>query len=270
MKSRIVIIAAIILLMFNVIGTSTYAADNKLGDYIQETRAPTDKPGNNTDGQWLIAWVVHINDMDGIPIKDVFNFDGKKIAFLTFDDGPSRNVTPRILDILKQYNIKATFFVVGTMAQSNGEVLKRVHTEGHAIGNHSYDHEYGYLYSNLSNFLNELYSCDSVLKNVLGESFETKLFRFPGGAFEGAYTSYKAALHDRGYEFINWNVSTGDSQYNGVPASLLLQNAKDGSYNKEDIVVLMHDLGTKSTTADALPGIIEFFKAQGYEFRKLK
>jgi len=69
-------------------------------------------------------------------------------------------------------------------------------------------------------------------KKVLVENFETKIFRFPGGAFEGSYNSYKAALHERGYDYINWNVSTGDSEYNGVPASLLIQNAKDGSLSR--------------------------------------
>ena len=82
--------------------------------------------------------------------------ENKKIAYLTFDDGPSRTVTPQILDILAKYDIKATFFVVGKYAEKNPDILRRIYEEGHVIGNHTYSHNYNYIYKNVSNFVREL------------------------------------------------------------------------------------------------------------------
>ncbi|NLY46727.1 MAG: polysaccharide deacetylase family protein, partial [Tissierella sp.] len=91
------------------------------------------------------------------------NDPNAKFAYLTFDDGPSATVTPAILDILKEYNIKATFFVVGSMVDKYPHMLKRIWDEGHKIGNHSYSHDYKYLYRNSKNFMNDINRADKAL-----------------------------------------------------------------------------------------------------------
>lgn len=92
----------------------------------------------------------------------------RKIAYLTFDDGPSSQSTDAILDILGEYNIKATFFVVGKMVVNYPEVLQRTLEEGHAIGNHSYSHDYGYIYHSGKNFMRDINLADEAIKNALG------------------------------------------------------------------------------------------------------
>lgn len=245
------------------------ASGSQLKDYIQETRKPQGETKADGGGIEWIDVIKPVLKEEGIPVKDAFSDDGKKVAFLTFDDGPSGNVTPEILDILKEYDIKGTFFVVGKMAKNNSEILKRISSEGHSIGNHSYSHEYSYLYSSGVNFMSEIRACDSVFKSILGEAFETKLFRFPGGAFGNSYSSYKTLLSEHGYAYINWNALSGDSEGNYVPEDALIKRVIATSAGKDHIVVLMHDLGSKSTTAKSLPAIIEYLKSQGYVFKKL-
>lgn len=193
-----------------------------------------------------------------------------KIAYLTFDDGPSKNVTPRILKTLDDYNIKATFFMLGNMAEKNPNLVKQVHAKGHSIGNHSYSHEYGYIYANLNNFLGEINQTNKIFKNILGKDFSTKLFRFPGGSFENYKAPYRKALKDRGYEFYDWNALNGDSEANNMSAARLIDRLKETTQGQKELIVLMHDSSTKSTTADSLPEIIEYLRGQGYEFRKLE
>ena len=247
----------------------------QIKNYMQIAIEAQNAKDINTADEGKIEWIEVTApkpipmEADGIPVKYAFNNLDKKVAFLTFDDGPSKNITPLVLDILKKSDIKATFFIVGRMAKNNGEILKRISSEGHTIGNHSYSHEYGYLYRNLKNFLGEINDCDSILKSILGDSFLSKIFRFPGGSFGDGYSSYKAALKEHGYEYINWNVSIGDSAGNNVPVKTLIENLKQTCSGKSHIVVLMHDLGSKITTADALPIIIEYLKSQGYEFKRL-
>lgn len=266
MKKKAVLIFVFSLLVFFALETEAYAEDN-LKYYINYTRG-TDIQTGQVLNSGQTGWDEILPQT--IPVKDTLNKDGRKTAFLTFDDGPSSNITPQILDILHKYNIKATFFIVGRMARNNTEIVKRIFSEGHSIANHSYSHEYSYIYSNVDNLMGEVYACDDVLKSILGNDFTTRVFRFPGGAFGSSYSTFKSVLNERGYDFINWNVETGDATGYNVPVNLLVGNVKTQSKGVEDIVVLMHDLGTKYTTAEALPSIIEYLMSQGYEFKKLK
>ncbi len=105
------------------------------------------------------------------------------MAFLTFDDGPSSTVTPKILDTLKQENIKATFFVLGTMVKSNSDILKREQEEGHYIANHGYSHVYNKVYANENKPLEEYNKTNKLIQEALGDiSYQTNVFRFPGGS----------------------------------------------------------------------------------------
>lgn len=204
-----------------------------------------------------------------LPIEDAFRKDGEKTAFLTFDDGPTKNITPQILDILKKYNIKATFFVIGKLAEKNSLILKRIYDEGHAIGNHTYSHDYKYIYDNIENFTKDVDKCRDTLKKMLGSAFTTRLFRFPGGSTETNNKAFFDTLEDKGYKYIDWNALNGDAEGMNIPAENLLKRLKQTVGSKDHIVVLMHDAASKKTTIEALPGIIEFLKSQGFSFKIL-
>lgn len=210
------------------------------------------------------------NVSNAVNVEEVFKKDGKKTAFLTFDDGPSRDVTPKILSILDKNNIKATFFVTGQMAEENKELLIQEYKSGNAIGNHSYSHNYKKVYSGIEGFKQEFDTTNSILKNILGENFNSRLFRFPGGSFEKYKNPYKNYVREKGYVYIDWNALNGDAEGVGFSAERLINRFKNTAGGQEHLVILMHDAGGKKSTAEALPAIIEYLKAQGYEFKTLK
>lgn len=192
-----------------------------------------------------------------------------KIAYLTFDDGPSLIVTPRILDILDEYHIKATFFVVGRMAERHPEMLQRIYEKGHSIGNHSYSHNYGYLYKNSTNFLADINKANDIIKGILGEDFNSNLVRFPGGSF-GKSNNIIQAVVDAGYKYYDWNSLNGDAEGKKFSKDRLIKRLKETSKNKKKLIVLMHDTDAKDTTADSLKDIIDYLINEGYEFDVLE
>jgi len=209
--------------------------------------------------------------------------DGKKVAYLTFDDGPSETVTPKILDILKSENVNATFFLIGKYVDKNEaskNLVKREIAEGNAIGIHSYSHNYNYLFPNgkinLENCMSDFDKTDKALKNVLGQDFSTRAIRFPGGQEtwgkkdpQGAEAVDKA-LHEKDWHQIDWNALSGDAESGHKDATKLTQEAIKTIGNREKVLMLMHDTYGKEETAKALPGIIEYLKKQGYEFKIIK
>lgn len=193
----------------------------------------------------------------------------KKIAYLTFDDGPSLKSTPQILDILKENNVPATFFVLGSMAERNPETLKRVHEEGHSIGHHSYSHNYNYIYGSPNNFMAELKKTDHLFKRILGEDFNTNLLRFPGGQFGAKKNEYARIANKEGYISHNWNALNGDSEGHNMSTNFLLNRLKSTVGNQKEVVILMHDTDAKATTVKSLQSSIDFLRNNGYEFRRL-
>lgn len=202
--------------------------------------------------------------------KELAQEQNKRKAFLTFDDGPSEKVTCEILDILKEYNVKATFFVVGNLAEKNPEVIKKIYQEGHAIGNHTYSHRYDYIYKRTSNFLKELESTENVLKGILGENFETKIVRFPGGSFGDKKAIFRKAVIDKGYTYYDWNSLNGDAEGHHIPKDKLINRFKSTFYGQKELIILMHDMDAKYTTPESLPYIIEYLQDNDYEFYTLK
>ncbi|WFA09416.1 polysaccharide deacetylase family protein [Tissierella sp. Yu-01] len=190
-----------------------------------------------------------------------------KIAYLTFDDGPSLVVTPQILDILDEYDIKATFFVLGNMAEKYPGMLKLTYERGHCIGNHTYSHNYGYLYKSPKNLINDLNKSREVLKKILGDNFDTNIARFPGGSF--GKEKYTKAVKDAGYEYYDWNSLNGDAEGVKVSKERLISRFKETSENKDELIILMHDTDQKQTTVDALREIIDYLIEEGYVFRTL-
>mgnify|MGYP000855195497 CR=1 FL=1 len=200
-------------------------------------------------------------------IKNEENKSTGKVAYLTFDDGPTVNNTPQILDILDRYNVKATFFMIGYLAERSPKIVSRIYTDGHAIGNHTYSHNYKYVYSNNDNFISDINKCESTLKNILGDDFETKIVRFPGGSFGNKKESFKTILKENGYVYVDWNALNGDAEGRNIPTDRLVQRLKNTTKGKNKAIILMHDAAAKKNTVEALPQIIEYLIKEGYEFK---
>lgn len=195
--------------------------------------------------------------------------DGLRKAFLTFDDGPSEN-TVRILDILKQYDVKATFFVQGKNVQAYPDIIRRMYAEGHAVGNHSYQHDYEYLYASPENFGEEVERTTAALAEVVGAEHVQKLFRFPGGSFEAKKDPYKQMLPEMGYAFVDWNALNGDADGGEYTYERITAMFKETAVKHEDSVILMHDTAVKTLTVDALPECIEYLQNAGFTFEAIR
>lgn len=200
--------------------------------------------------------------------------DGVKNCYLTFDDGPTKSITPRILDILRRYNIKATFFTVGSLLESNPDMARRIYDEGHLLANHSYSHNYSDLYADENAFMNEINKVFDLIAKITDNDNYPKIFRFPGGGYNtGSYgnvkQTYKETLKNNNIFYCDWNALNGDAERNRKTTEELVARVKETTTKKEDVVILMHDAAAKSTTADALPYVIEYLISEGYNFKTL-
>ena len=195
---------------------------------------------------------------------------GGKVCYLTFDDGPSDN-TLKILDILKTANAKATFFVVGT---SKINYIKREYSEGHTVGLHSNTHDWS-IYNSETAYYNDLNAISQKVKNIIG--IDSKIIRFPGGGSNtiskkhssGIMSRLTKSVQEKGYVYVDWNVSTGDADGNNVPVKRLMNNVISQAKGNGPICVLMHDTNAKGTTVSALPQIISYLRSKGYRFEAL-
>lgn len=195
----------------------------------------------------------------------------EKIAYLTFDDGPNPSVTPKILDILEEEKVKATFFVIGKQVDSYPEITKRAYEEGHFIANHGYAHNNATLYKNEQSFINEVKKTDLAIGNAIGiENYCSHVFRFPNGFISPHYKSKKEQavklLEDMNYTYIDWNCLNHDSmkKYN---QSQLLNNLKKTAKDKNTLVILMHDTKDVSDSSTVLKDSIDYLKSTGYCFK---
>ena len=203
--------------------------------------------------------------------KKIYSEETLPIVYLTFDDGPSDN-TLKILDILKESGVTATFFVKGT---SKIEYVKNIADAGHAVGLHTDTHDYKELYASDEAYFDDLTRVGNKVKDILG--YVPNIIRFPGGSSnttskkynEGIMTRLVSAVEEKGYSYFDWNCDSGDANGNHIPASTLLENVKKQTGNQQRVVLLMHDSGVKDTTVEALPQIIQFYKDKGYHFGKL-
>lgn len=184
----------------------------------------------------------------------------KHKVYLTFDDGPGEN-TIDILDILDQYNVKATFFVVGTEASKFPELVQEIVDRGHTLAMHSYSHKYSQIYQSLDAFAEDFKKVQDYLYEITGET--SMIYRFPGGS---SNTVSKLDMHlfadylaEEGVEYFDWNISSGDGGSVILDVQTILQNCtqNQGITKRETSVILMHDVGRKTTTVEALPQVIE-------------
>ncbi|HOV25215.1 MAG TPA: polysaccharide deacetylase family protein [Pseudobacteroides sp.] len=194
----------------------------------------------------------------------------EKVAYLTFDDGPTAKITPEVLRILKEFDIKATFFVLGEMCRLNPEILKETQAMGHLICNHTYSHDYDKIYSSKEAFINDLQKCEETIVSILGTQWNSnKIIRFPGGSFGKKLIPFKEEIKKRGYISYDWNALNGDAEGIKVPAEKLIDNVVKSIEGKDNIIVLMHDSGGKETTVESLPDVITLLKNKGYVFKTL-
>lgn len=189
----------------------------------------------------------------------------KPTVYLTFDDGPSR-LTGQVLDILRDENVKATFFVLGKQVEAYPELVRRALQEGHAIGNHTYNHVYKDLYSGAESFWNQVQKTENIIEEYAG--VRPTLVRAPGGTFGNFDAFYFYYMDQAGYEVHDWNMDSGDSVRQGVPESEIIQTVKKGPF-RDEVILLMHDGTGHEQTVKALPEIISLFKEKGYAFAPL-
>lgn len=205
-------------------------------------------------------------------VSHIYNSDYRRV-FLTFDDGPSKSVTIPILDILKQNNVKATFFVLGSNAERYPEIVKRAYQEGHYIANHGFTHVYSNIYSSPQAVLDEYNRTETAIKNAIGDqTYNSRVFRFPGGTSGGKYANIKAEavnlLNQNNVSHLDWNALTADAA--GLDNVNDMMNYVETTMgNKNSVVILMHDIGTKKSTYELLPQLIQALKEKGYVFENI-
>lgn len=188
----------------------------------------------------------------------------EKTVYLTFDDGPSSN-TDRILDILKEYDVKATFFVVGKTDQASLSAYRRIVEEGHTLGMHSYSHRYGEIYQSREAFIGDLTRLQEYLYQVTG--VWSRYYRFPGGSSNTVSRTDMGELikwlKDNGITYYDWNVASGDAVSGPVSRQEIVNNCVSHIGEENEYIILMHDAAEKDSTVEALPEIIEQLSRQG-------
>ena len=213
------------------------------------------------------------SDSRSVPTEE----SDKKVCYLTFDDGPSETVTPKILDTLEKYDVNATFFLVTSQIKGNEELIKRMVKDGDTICIHANVHEYDTIYASVESYLKDFAQAYDTIYETTG--YRVQGFRFPGGSNNGIITSddalYQAITSEmirRGFEYYDWNAYDGDAE-GSIPepsslASRAIEEVNESSRN--DAIVLMHDTYGKENTAAALPSIIEGLHDDGIDILPIK
>lgn len=292
-KKRLILLMGIIAI--SIVGITMFSIGSK-GNILDAKAETVDNVSNNmgeveepkklvldNSGYLLLENDVNADDASIVLPETMhkWNFyreDEEKIVYLTFDDGPSTQVTNKILDILDANDVKATFFTVGTAIEGNpksSQILKRMAKEGHAIANHGYSHDYNILYPggiiDVKAFMNDMEKNKQILKSVLGQDFDTRVVRLPGGysTWYGV-TPLNEALSAKGYYQTDWNTINGDAEGGHKTADQQLQTLKDTMLDYDTLILLMHDTDTKQNTVDYLQSAIDYLKSEGFKFRTLK
>lgn len=190
--------------------------------------------------------------------------EAEKTVYLTFDDGPSDRVTPKILDVLAEEKVKATFFIIGKNVETRKNLIKREFDEGHTVAVHSYTHKYKEIYSSAESLIKDIDACNEVIKSVTGKY--SSVYRFPGGSY-GLSQKFISAVSAHGLRYVDWNASTRDAEILNATPAQLLKAAVTTSASSNYIVLLAHDSTSKSATAEALRDIIKHYKDNGYVFK---
>ena len=196
------------------------------------------------------------------------------VVYLTFDDGPSVDITPQILDTLKEYDVKATFFVVGFSGKEKENLIKRMYDEGHVIAYHGYSHDYGTIYKSFETVMDNFIKIENEVLSITGGE-STKIIRFPGGSSNtiskkycnGVMTESVIKMTEAGYVYFDWNVDSMDA--GGAKNSDEVYQNVVMHLSSGNNVVLMHDFSGNQKTVNALSRIIEFCINNNYELKVL-
>lgn len=240
----------------NKVETSGSVNSKKLGTY-KITYSVTDEAGNKAK---LERTVKVVNKPAA---------DSSSIIYLTFDDGPKEGTTNVILDILKEENVKATFFVTNS---GPDYLIKRAYDEGHTVGLHTASHNYQTVYSSVDNYYRDLMQVQNRVKRITG--YESKIIRFPGGSSNSISAKYSKGIMtyltkdtvNKGYRYYDWNISSGDAGEVSTASGVYNNVVKYLKKNRSNMI-LMHDI--KTYTRDALRNIIRYGKNNGYTFAKI-
>lgn len=205
----------------------------------------------------------------GVPTGTLEPNTAEKVVYLTFDDGPSEN-TQVILDILDQYDAKATFFITGSQSDYR-PLIRKAYDAGHTIGLHTYSHDYSSVYSSVDAYFEDLEKIGEVAEEQIG--YVPCFIRFPGGVSNvvsqkyspGIMTELTGLVQEKGYQYYDWNVDSGDGA--GLDSEQIKRHSVTDEYSHP--VILLHDSQTKTETVKALPAIIEYYKERGYKFRAI-
>ena len=193
--------------------------------------------------------------------SDEENVTVRKV-YLTFDDGPSSN-TDNILDILDTYGVKATFFVTGKEGAKAEASYRRIVEEGHTLGMHSYTHDYSVIYASEEAFMEDMEKLQRYLYDVTG--VQSTYIRFPGGSSNKVSDVDMRLLitdvHEAGMEYFDWNVSSQDASSKPLTKEEILDNCLNSIERFQNCIILMHDAGSKDSTVEALPELIEHIQA---------
>ncbi len=196
-----------------------------------------------------------------------------KNAYLTFDDGPSKNTTV-ILDFLKTNNIKATFFVTGKVGMD--DLYKRIVDEGHTLAIHSDTHDYEAIYQTVDTFMDDINALSARIEKITGQ--KPTIIRFPGGSnntishkFGGNDIMDKIIdeVNNQGYIYYDWNVDSSDASKALQDRDVIVNSVLNGADGMKDAIILMHDAPAKTTSVEALPMIVEGLRKKGFTFKKI-
>ena len=259
----------------NVITEEVSMSDNSANiegksDNAEDKEVSNSQPSDDANGNKQISEDVQ-KFIDSV--KNIYNgTDGKRV-FLTFDDGPTKEVTPHILDILDKYNIKATFFVLGTRVEQNPDILKREYDSGHYIANHSFSNKYSSIYKSADSVLEEYNRTENAIRVALGNnSYSSNLFRFPGGSYGGQYEKIKKEarkkLNENGIAYLDWSALTYDAE-GAKTKDAILSNLKETINGWDNVVILMHDAADKKITYETLEDVIKYLQGKGYNFKNI-
>ena len=267
-KLRILIIISIILIISTIIGAILIYNNIKSINNNYKENDVQNEENNNEPYIKKIDYNITPTSIDNV--NNIYKHKDQKTAYLTFDDGPSETTTPLILQVLKEENVKASFFMLGSKVEKNPDIVKQVYNSGNYIANHGYSHQYGSIYDNPQNVLDEYNHTEECIRNALGiQEFKSGLFRFPGGSKGGRYSEKKQEaielLNQNNIAHVDWNALTSDAV--GTPTKeSIMQSLIETTQDKTSVVILMHDAQDKILTYETLKDVIEYLKSQGYIF----
>ena len=236
-----------------------------------ETNAPKSETTNNTTNENIKADPPpQVNNAD--PFADIKSrlrsgdTDGIKVVFLTFDDGPSDD-TGELLDTLADYDIKGTFFTTLHDNDHAKNMYRRIVDEGHTLANHTSSHDYG-LYDTPEAFFADVDALDQFQKKITDQDNTSHIFRFPGGSMNSNEACIQGIL-DRGYNYSDWNVSSGDGCADPPPSDVIAQKIIE-SCRQHDVSVVLSHAELKSSSREAMSVVIETLQEEGYTFLNME